>query len=66
MELEQVRDAVREGVARRRPLMDYTLRPAQGQLLESSYTLNPDPRVIWLLLEEGANPNENNSMGYLI
>ena len=66
MELEQVRDAVKEGVTRPRPLLDYALRPAHGPLLESSYTLNPDPKVVRLLLEEGANPNENNSMGYPI
>ena len=59
----QVLDLVRalinqRDVNMRRPLLDFALRPSEGSLFQTDYPVDPDPRVISLLLENGADPNE--------
>lgn len=44
---------------RGRPLLDYTLRPAMMSPLESSVSRGgPDPLMVQLLLQRGADPNQ--------
>ena len=42
----------------RRPLLDFALRPSKGPLSQEKYIITPDLKVISLLLENGADPNE--------
>ena len=43
----------------KRPLLDLALRPMKDHPSQIDYLVNPDPRVISMLLKNGADPNEN-------
>ena len=58
-EIDQVRALIRRrDVDIERPLLDFALRPVRDPLSHQTNLISPDPRVVSLLLENGADPNE--------
>ncbi|KAM0794000.1 hypothetical protein BDR22DRAFT_49856 [Usnea florida] len=58
-ETGQVRNLVgRMDINIERPLLDIALRPMEDPLIPMPYVVGPDSRVVSLLLENGADPNE--------
>ena len=58
-ELGHVRALIRRrDVKVERPLLDFAIRPTKSRLFQNNYIYSPDLRVVRLLLENGADPNE--------
>ena len=49
---------LRRDVNIERPLLDFALQPVKDPLSQGKHHIRPDPRVVSLLLDNGADPNE--------